>query len=89
MIESGDWRIREIYDDEGLSHYALIQEQEHGHSTTPFDEVRAGGGLLKLYYEGSASKTFSGVIDGLNTYNDDGADLPKEIFTELKEIGPY
>lgn len=89
VVESGDWRIRKISNGGEFSHYALIEEEEHGHSTTPFDEVRATGGLLKLNFEGSNSKTFTGVIDGSNTYNDDGADLPEEIFMELKEIGPY
>lgn len=89
IIEVDGWRIKKVFHDGEFSHYVLNQDMDNGHSTNPFDEIRASGGLLKLNYEGSNSVTFTGVIDGSNTYREDDSDMPREVFQELKEIGPY
>jgi hypothetical protein len=89
VIESEGWKIKKLFSDGEFTHYVLNYEMENGHSTIPFDEVRASGGLLSLNYEGSRSVTFTEVIDGLNTYVGYKADMPKCIFEELKRIGPY
>lgn len=89
VVEVDGWRIKKLFEDGEFSHYVLNHEIGSGHSTSPFDEVHASGGLLSLEYNGERSVTFTGVIDGLNTYKEDEADMPREVFEELKDIGPY
>jgi hypothetical protein len=89
LVEVDGWKIKKLFTDGAFTHYALNHELENGHSTNPFDEVRASGGLLSLYYNGEKSVTFTGVISGSNTYNEGESDMPQEVFEQLKEIGPY
>lgn len=88
VVEVDGWEIRKLYDDGEFTHYALEQPMERGHATYPMDEVRASGGLLSVMRNGETSVTFTGVIDGMNTYKE-GADMPQRVFAELKRIGPY
>lgn len=88
LIEEGDWKIKKLFEDGEFSHHVINYEMENGRSASPFDEVHASGGLLELDYNGERSVTFTGVIDGTNTYTED-ADMPKAVFHALKLIGPY
>lgn len=89
MVEVDGWIIKKLFNDGDFSHYVLKHELDNGSSTNPFDEVHASGGLLSLDRNGERSVTFTGVIDGLNTYKEGEADMPREVFEELKRIGPY
>lgn len=88
VTEVDGWRVKKLFDDGEFTHYVLNHPMDKGHATNPFTEVRASGGLLSLMRNGETSVTFTGVIGGTNTYHDD-ADMPKEVFETLKEIGPY
>jgi len=89
MVSEDGWEIKKLYEDGEFSHYVLTHELENGHTTNPFNEVRASGGLLQLNYNGERSVTFTGVISGNNTYEDEVADMPEAVFEKLKMIGPY
>jgi len=88
VVEVDRWRIKKLFKDGEFSHYVLNVPMDRGHATNPFVNVKASGGLLSLRRDNNTSVTFTGVIDGLNTYRED-ADMPKRVFDELKQIGPY
>lgn len=56
--------------------------------TIPFDEVRAGGGLIHFKYEGSRASTIAYATDGTNKLKQH-SELPESVYNELKEIGPW
>ena len=98
LVETDGWVVDKIvgphiYDgteDDPHVHYVLRMPMPVKHVSIAFDEVRASGGLVHLNYHGERSSTFTGVIDGMNRYiNDKPNDMPKPIFTQLKDIGPY
>jgi hypothetical protein len=85
-VEVDGWEVKDLFEDGEHSHYVLKKKKEG--VSIPFDEVHASGGLLNLDYNDERSATFSGVIDGKNKYTED-ANMPKEVFFDLKNIGPY
>ena len=89
IAEADGWRVKKMVCDGEFSHYVLNHELESGHATNSFDEVHATGGLLKLKRNGETTVTFTGVIDGLNTFIEEDSDMPIEIFGTLVDIGPY
>ena len=88
LVEQNGWKIRKVYDDDQFSHFKLEVPMDKGYASNPFLNVRASGGILLLQRNNTTSVSFTGVIDGSNTY-DDNADMPKLIFETLKNIGPY
>lgn len=98
VVETEGWVIDKITDpdmydrteDDPHVHYVLRLPMIVEHVSIPFDEVRASGGHIHLNYHDERSSTFTGVVDGNNRYKSDSLnDMPKGVFTALKEIGPY
>lgn len=89
LVESDNWKVTKIYDDGEFSHYVCEYPMEKGHTSVPFNSVRASGGILSLRRNGERSCSFTGVIDGTNSYVGDDAPMPRQLFFQLKSIGPY
>lgn len=98
VVETGGWEVEKITDssmydgteDDPHVHYVLRVPMAVDHVSIPFDEVRASGGHVHLNYHDERSATFTGVVNGSNRYiSSKMNDMPKDIFTALKEIGPY
>lgn len=88
LVELDGWKVRKVYDNDQFSHFVLEVPMDKGHASNQFLNVRASDGLLMLQRNNTTTVSFSGIIDGENTY-DDNADMPKLIFETLKNIGPY
>ena len=89
LVAAEGWTLEKIFHDGTFSHYVLDHELANGQQTTLFDEVNASGGLLHLSRDGSVSVSFNNVIDGSNEYAEADADMPRDVFEALREIGPY
>mgnify|MGYP006266132403 len=88
LVKLDGWKVRKVFDDDQFSHFVLEIPMDKGHASNPFLNVRASDGILLLQRNNTTAVSFTGVIGGNNTYNDD-ADMPKLIFETLKNIGPY